>query len=95
MELEDLMGPNALVKFQPPPGYKLSYPCCLYELSSGQTKFADNRPYTFERRYSVTIIDRDPDTDYIEKMAMYFPKCTMDRAFATEGLNHYVYTLYW
>lgn len=95
MELEDLMGPGAIVKFQPPPNYKLSYPCCLYEQSNGQTRFASNMPYTFTKKYSVTIIDRNPDTDYVEMMAMHFPMCTMERAYAADGLNHYVFTLYW
>lgn len=94
-ELEDLMGAGKMVKFQPPPNYKLTYPCCLYELSSGTTRFADNYPYTFKKRYSVTIIDRNPDTDYVEMMAMRFQMCTMDRAYSADGLNHYVFTLYY
>lgn len=94
-DLEDLMGPGKMVKFQPPPNYKLTYPCCLYELSSGISTFANNMPYTFKKRYSVTIIDHNPDTNYVEMMAMRFPMCTMDRAYATDGLNHYVFTLYY
>lgn len=94
-ELEDLMGAGVMVKFQPPPNYKLTYPCCLYELSGGDTKFANNMPYTFEKKYSVTIIDRNPDTNYVEMMAMHFPKCVFDRAYIADGLNHYVFTLYW
>lgn len=94
-DLEDLMGPCAIVKFQPSPSYKLTYPCCLYEQSNGDTKFAANMPYVFTKKYSVTIIDRDPDTNYVEMMAMRFPMCVMDRAYAVDGLNHYVFTLYY
>ena len=94
-ELEDMMGPGVMVKFQPPPGYKLTYPCCLYEQSNGNTKFAANRPYVFTKKYTVTIIDRNPDTVYPEIMAMRFPMCVMDRAYPADGLNHYVFTLYW
>lgn len=89
------MGVGAMVKFQPPPSIKLTYPCCLYELSSGVTRFANNMPYTFKKRYSVTIIDRNPDTNYVEMMAMRFPMCTMDRAYSADGLNHYAFTLYY
>lgn len=89
------MGPCATVKFQPPPNYQLKYPCCLYEQSNGKTVFASNMPYTFTKKYTVTIIDRNPDTDYVELMAMHFPMCVMDRVYPANGLNHYVFTLYW
>lgn len=95
MELENLLGAGVMVKFQPPPGYKLSYPCCIYEQSNGDTKFGDNRPYIFTKKYSLTIIDRNPDTDLVELVAMHFPMCRMDRTFIADGLNHYVFTLYW
>lgn len=94
-ELEVLMGAGVMVKFQPPPEYKLTYPCCIYEQSNGKTTFATNMPYTFTKKYTVTIIDRNPDTDYVEMMAMHFPMCVMDRAFSVNGLNHYVFTLYY
>lgn len=89
------MGPGVMVKFQPPPNYKMTYPCCRYELSGGDTRFANNTPYTFEKKYSVTIIDRNPDTNYVEMMAMRFPKCVFDRPYIADGLNHYVFTLYY
>lgn len=89
------MGPGATVKFQPPPSYKMTYPACRYEQSNGKTEFASNMPYSFTKKYTVTIIDRNPDTDYVEKMAMAFPMCVMDRAYAVDGLNHYVFTLFW
>lgn len=89
------MGAGAMVKYQPPPDYKLRYPCCIYEQSNGKTIFASNLPYTFTKKYEVTIIDRNPDTDYVEKMAMRFPMCVMDRAYPADGLNHYVFTIYW
>lgn len=94
MELEELMEGN-MVKFQPPPSYQLKYPCIVYNLSSGTTIFAGNMPYTFTRRYSVTLMDRDPDSIFVEKLAMAFPMITMDRCFSTEGIHHYVYTLYY
>lgn len=95
MELEDLLGAGVMVKFQPPSGYKLTYPACVYEQSNGKTIFAANTPYTFTKKYTVTIIDRNPDTDYVEMMAMHFPMCVMDRAFPSDGLNHYVFTIFW
>lgn len=95
MELEELLGAGVMVKFQPPPGYKLTYPACVYEQSNGKTIFAANMPYTFTNKYTVTIIDRNPDSPYVEMVAMHFPMCVMDRAFASDGLNHYVFTIFW
>lgn len=94
-ELEEMMGPGRMVKYQPPPSYKLTYPCVVYEQSNGNTKFANNRPYTFMHKYTVTIIDPNPDTSYVEIMAMRFSMCVMDRTFIVDNLNHYVFTLYY
>lgn len=93
-EFEILME-GGMVKYQPPPGYQLTYPCIIYSQSNGQTRFAGNRPYTFTKKYTVTLISRDPDDPLVEKLAMHFPMFTMDRAFSTEGLHHYVFTLYY
>lgn len=93
-ELEDLMEGN-MVKYQPPPNYQLTYPCVVYSQSNGRSRFAGNMPYIFVRRYSLTLIDRDPDSIFVEKLAMAFPMITMDRTFSTQGLHHYVYTLYY
>lgn len=84
-----------MVKYQPPPGYKLTYPCAVYEQGNGKTTFANNRPYTFTSKYTVKIIDPNPDTPYVEIMAMRFPMCVMDRTFIVDNLNHYVFTIYW
>lgn len=94
-DLEEMMGAGVMVKYQPPPGYKLTYPCCIYEQSNGKTTFAANMPYTFTKKYTVTIIDPDPDTNYVEMMAMRFPMCVMDRPYVADNLNHYVFTLFY
>lgn len=93
-DLEELMGGH-MVKFQPPPSYKLSYPCIVYSMSAGRSRFAGNMPYTFTRRYMVTLIDRNPDSVYVEKLAMAFPMIVLDRTYTAEGLHHWVYTLYY
>lgn len=93
-DLEVLMEGN-MVKFQPPPKDRLAYPCIVYNLNNGLTRFAGNMPYTFTRRYSLTLIDRNPDSIFVERLAMSFPMITLDRTFTTEGLHHWVYTLYY
>lgn len=93
-ELCDLLG-SRNVYYQPPETIKLKYPCIIYQRNSGDTQFANNEPYTFRVQYSVTIITKDPDSDLIEKMAMRFPMCRMDRHFTTQNLNHDNFMIYY
>lgn len=82
------------VYFQPPTGYKITYPCIIYELRSGDTIFADDLPYRFEKCYTVTVIDPDPDSELPYKVAM-LPMCKMDRAFTSDNLNHSTFIIYY
>lgn len=83
------------VYFQPPPSVQLQYPCVIYEQSNGHTTFASNFPYTFQKKYSLILIDRNPDTAFVTTLATYFPMIVMDRAYTADGLNHYAFTLYY
>lgn len=81
------------VYFEPPENVKLKYPCIIYNRTSGLTNFASNKPYTFNYRYTVTVIDRDPDSRIPEKLASQ-QCCTFDRGFTNDNLYHYVFTIY-
>jgi hypothetical protein len=81
------------VYFQPPPNIQLAYPCIVYSRDIADTKFADDRPYSFMQRYMVTIIDRDPDSEIPAKVAQ-LPRCTYNRFFAADNLNHDVFVVY-
>ena len=88
-----ILGSNH-VYFQPPASVRLEYPCIIYEHSRNNTRFADNVPYSITRQYTVTAIDRNPDSkipDEIAKLSM----CTMDRSYTADNLNHYVFTIYY
>lgn len=78
--------------FQAPPNTGMQYPCILYSLAAGETVFADNTPYLFEKRYDLTVIDPDPDSWIADKIAL-LPKCTLNRFYVAENLNHFVYNL--
>lgn len=86
---------NKSVYYQPPESLKLQYPCIVYHTDNGNTDFANNMPYVFKRNYNLILIVRDPDSDLVEKLAMALPGITLDRTYKTEGLNHYVYSLYY
>jgi hypothetical protein len=88
--LEGLEGPEK-VYFQPPT--TMVYPCIKYERSNSRAFHADNLLYLFYKRYTVTVIDRDPDSlipDQVEAL----PHSRFDREYVVDGLNHFVFDLF-
>jgi hypothetical protein len=81
------------VYFQPPENVKLEYPCIIYARDYADTKFADNNPYSHIKRYMVTVIDRDPDSDLPDKVAE-LPSSIFNRFYTADGLNHDVYQVF-
>ena len=90
--LEQLLG-SSNVYFQPPSNIQLIYPCIIYERSYWNTTFADNKPYSLNKRYSLTVIDRDPDSAIVDKV-INLPMCSFDRHYVSDNLNHDVFNLY-
>lgn len=90
--LEDLLG-SRNVYFQPPTNVQLQYPCIVYKRDTAQTLFADNDPYRYTKRYQLTVIDRDPDSDIpnrVSKLRM----CRHQAFFTADNLNHDIFDLY-
>ena len=86
-----LGSPN--VYFQPPPTIKMEYPCIVYRRDYELANHADDIPYKRRKRYLVTVIDRNPDSDIPDKVAD-LPMCTYDRFYTADNLNHDVYKLF-
>jgi hypothetical protein len=81
------------VYFQPPVNVQLEYPCIIYKRDYTITLFADDHPYKFVKRYMVTIIDRDPDSEIPDKVAE-MPMSLFNRFYTADDLNHDVYNVY-
>lgn len=79
--------------FQPPPSLSMTYPCIVYERDSATNLFANNTSYRHTKRYQVTIIERDPDSEIPDKVAA-LPLSNFSRHFTADNLHHDVYTLY-
>lgn len=90
--LETVLGSDK-VYFQPPPSIIMSYPCIVYNRSKIDTKFANNNPYNLEKEYSITVIDKNPDSLIPEKIAN-LPRCIFNRHFTSDNINHDVFILY-
>lgn len=88
----DILG-SRNVYFQPPESLKLKYPCIVYDLSDIPTEKANNGTYLKYKRYTVTVIDEDPDSEIPEKV-LALPYCSFDRPYKSDNLNHSVLTLY-
>lgn len=91
--LEELAGESWKVYFQPPANVQLAYPCIVYKRDFANTQFADNSPYRRNKRYSVTVIDRNPNSLVPDKIAE-LPMCIFERHFVTENLNHDLFNIY-
>lgn len=90
---EELLG-NKNVYFQPPETIKLRYPCIIYERAVDDTKHADDGLYFHKRKYSVMLIDSDPDSVYPDKL-IRLPYCSQSgNPFTRDNLNHYNYNIY-
>lgn len=81
------------VYFQPPENVKIQYPCIIYKRDYADTKFADNLPYDVIRRYMITVIDKNPDSELPGKVAA-LPMSLFNRFYTVDNLNHDVYSMY-
>lgn len=90
--LVSLLG-SGNVYFSPPENIKMEYPCIIYNRDRIDTKHADNKPYKHEKRYLVTVVDRDPDSEIPDKVAA-LPKCSYSRFYTAANLNHDVFTIF-
>lgn len=85
---------NPCVKYQPGPSVTLTYPAIVYKLDDIPSIFANNKPYHWDHRYQVTVIDRDPESKLREKMVA-LPLCRFTQAFVSNNLYHFVFEIYY
>lgn len=91
--LQEIVGEETKVYFQPPTDITMEYPCLVYERDAAETRFASNVPYLFTWRYQIKWIDRDPLNPVLHKIAA-LPMCKYDRFYTAEGLNHDVFNIF-
>jgi len=91
--LTSLLGSKD-VYFQKPESMNMKYPAIKYSLSKFDDKYANNAVYKSMTRYEIILMDRDPDSEFVKKLkdTQY---CSFDRHYTADGLNHWVFTLYW
>lgn len=79
--------------FQPPETVKMNYPAIVYGLDGIENTFADDGVYLSQRKYSITVIDKNPDSSIVNQVAV-LPTCRFNRHYEKDNLNHDVFTLF-
>ena len=81
------------VYFQPPSNITLEYPCIIYNKSGMNRKIANDASYLRIQKYSVTLIERDPDSTVADDIEKYFTHCAVTGYFTKDNLYHTSLTL--
>ena len=79
--------------FQPPENLQMEYPAIVYSLEQINRRNANNTSYMTSPGFSITLIDEDPDSIYIDKL-MKLPYCRFNRHYKADDLNHWNFTIY-
>ena len=91
--LVELFGSNN-VYYRPPENLKMQYPCIRYKKDSIASDHADNLSYRKTDRYQVTVIDKKPDNEVIEKL-LDLPMSSFETHYESDNLNHDVISIYY
>ena len=90
--LETILG-SRNVYYQPPASITMNYPAIVYSRYDIENFHADNSVYAQRTAYTVTVIDKNPDSDYVNKISM-LPLCAFERHYTSDNLNHDVFRIY-
>lgn len=93
-KLEEILG-SRNVYFQPPETLKIKYPAIVYELSAIDTISANDKNYSKNRKYSVTLIDKNPDNKFIDAILDNFEYVSFNSHFTVDNLNHYIFSIFY
>lgn len=84
------------VYYQSPETVKMKYPSIVYDLYRINQRFADDKNYRLMPAYSITIIDRSTNLDWVNTMLETFSKyCSLERTYIADNLVHYSFILYY
>ena len=79
--------------FNPPPSVQMRYPAIKYSLKNINSDFANNSVYITTPSYEVTLIDENPDSEYVNKI-LQIPYCSFDRFYVANNLNHWTFIIH-
>ena len=88
----DILG-SRNVYFQPPESVKMNYPAIVYSRNNIDNQYGDNLAYIQKCAYSVILIDKNPDSEFVERLGQ-LPLCRHQRNYQSDNLNHDVFLIY-
>lgn len=71
----------------------MNYPAIVYSRKDIDNIYANNDTYLQTKAYNVIVIDKNPDSEIVEKVSI-LPKCRFDNHYVADNLNHDAFTLY-
>lgn len=92
-KLREILG-NDNCYFDPPTEEEMHYPCIMYNQPISSSRYADGVKYIRNKRYSVTVIDYDPDSKLANQLYNSFDYCYHSTSYVSDGLHHFVYDIY-
>ena len=92
-KFEDVLG-SRNVYFQPPSSVRMQYPAIVYSRKDIEGRFANDKIYRKLLCYEAILIDKNPDSEFIDKI-LDLPYCSFDRHYEADNLNHDVFTIFY
>ena len=92
-KLEELLE-SKNVYYQSPSSKEMEYPAIKYSVDKIDKESADNTAYLLSKKYELIVISKKTDHTVINKL-LQLPKCSYDRHYESDNLNHDVLTLYY
>lgn len=82
------------VYFDPPASVTMRYPAIRYSRKQIDKLYANNSAYKMLTPYELILIDKDPDSGYVDKI-LQLPYCSHDRHYVADNLHHDTFTIYY
>lgn len=84
---------KARVWFKRPSNVTMSYPCVVYSRNSPNNKYADNLRYLMSLSYECIVMDKDSDSELVEKILEEIPSAQLTNEYTNDGIYHYAITI--
>ena len=92
--MDDLGYKGTRVFYNPPSNISLSYPCIIYRRDSIEDRHADNNRYFNRTRYTIQVIDKNPDSEIPIKVLDLFPYSRFSSEYVIDNLYHFQLNVY-
>lgn len=83
------------VYFQPPANIKMDYPCIVYRKTDKRNEYGNDKIYLSRQQYSITVIEKDPDSPVADNMERYFTHTAITDYYTADNLHHTILKLFY